>query len=137
MPPAICMCRYIGGFFTTPILFSFRRFFTLYHHKYMLIVPPSSRPHPIFQQEELTHPSSQSTHSVTVKPAFPRTDVNTLATSFKATNFIPTLSTYIHRLIPPLALPLLPNLMDCFDVYKCITILQPSKPAARFQESVD
>ena len=48
------------------------------------------------ETEELMHPSSQSTHSVTVKPAFPRTDVNTLATSFKATNSIPTLSTYIH-----------------------------------------
>jgi len=90
------------------------------------------------EDEEPAHPSSsRSTHSVAVKPAFPHTDVNTLAISFKATNFLPTLSTYIRRLIPPPALPLLPNLVDRFDVYKRITIIQPSMPAAGFRECVD
>jgi len=81
------------------------------------------------------HPTS--THSVAIKPAFPHTDFNTLTTHFKATNFIPALSTYIRRLIPPPALPVLPNLVDRFDVYKRITILQPSNPAAGFPNSVD
>jgi len=30
-----------------------RRFLTLYHHQYTLVVPPSSRPRPVFQQLEL------------------------------------------------------------------------------------
>jgi hypothetical protein len=81
---------------------------------------------------ELSHP----THSVAIKPAFPHTDFNTLTTQFKATNFIPALSTYIRRLIPPPALPVLPNLVDRFDVYKRITILRPSNPAAGFPKSV-
>jgi hypothetical protein len=84
-----------------------------------------------------TNLSSHPTHSVAIKPAFPHTDFNTLTTQFKATNFIPALSTYIRRLIPPPVLPNLPNLVDRFDVYKCITILQPSNPAAGFPKSVD
>ena len=80
--------------------------------------------------------SSHPTHSVSIKPAFPHTDVNTLTTQFKATNFILALSTYIRRLIPPPALPVLPNLVDRFDVYKRITILRPSNPGAGFPKSV-
>jgi hypothetical protein len=59
------------------------------------------------QDNEMEEPaeSFHPTHSVTIKPAFPHTDVNTLSTQFKATNFIPALSTYIRRLIPPPALP--------------------------------
>jgi hypothetical protein len=81
--------------------------------------------------------STVSTHSVAIKPAFPHMDINTLTTRFKATNFIPALSTFIRRLIPPPALPVLPNLVDRFDVYKRITILRPSNPAAGFPKSVD
>jgi len=72
-----------------------------------------------------------------MKPAFPHIDVNALAARFQATIFIPTLSTYIRRLIPPPALPILPNLVDRFNVYKQITILQPSNPAAGFPKPVD
>ena len=71
------------------------------------------------EHTDLSHPSP----SVTIKPAFPHTDVNMLTTHFKATYFIPTLSTFIHRLIPPPALPVLPNLVDHFDVYRRITII--------------
>ena len=77
------------------------------------------------------------THSVAIKPAFPHTDFNTLTTQFKATHFIPALSKYIRRIIPPPAIPILPNLVDRFDVYRRITILQPSNPAAGFPTSVD
>ena len=90
------------------------------------------------EMEEPAHTdlSPQSTHSITIKPAFPHTDFNTLTTDFKAPNFLAALSTFIHCLIPPPALPILPNLMDRFDIYKHITILQPSNPAARFLKSV-
>jgi hypothetical protein len=89
-------------------------------------------------EPEAINPSEPShhTHSVAIKPAFPRMDFNTLTTQFKATNFIPALSTYIRRLIPPPALPVLPNLVDHFDVYKRVTILQPSNPAVGFPKSV-
>ena len=53
-----------------------------------------------------------------MKLAYPHTNVNALATCFQATIFIPTLSTYICHLIPPPALPIPPNLMDQFDIYK-------------------
>ena len=62
---------------------------------------------------------------------------DTLTTQFKANNFIQALSTYIRRLIPPPALPVLPNLVDRFDLYKRITIIRPSKAAARFPISVE
>jgi Plavaka transposase len=78
-----------------------------------------------------------STHSVAIKPAFPHTDFNTLTTHFKATNFIPALSTFIRRIIPPPVLPILPNHIDHFDLYKRITILRPSNPAAGFPKSMD
>ena len=70
--------------------------------------------------EETEEPTqgNQSTHSVAVKPTFPHLDVNALTTHFVATTFIPTLSTYIRCLIPPLALPVLPNFVDRLDVYK-------------------
>ena len=87
--------------------------------------------------EETAHTDLTPTHSVALNPAFPHTNVSTLITQFKATNFISALSTYIRRLIPPPALPVLPNLVDRFDVYKQIRILQPSKPAAGFSSSVD
>ncbi|KAF8810333.1 hypothetical protein BYT27DRAFT_7281682 [Phlegmacium glaucopus] len=80
---------------------------------------------------------SASTHSISVKPAFPHTDVNTLSTRFKAANFIPTLSTYIHHLVPPPALPVLPNLIDQFDLYTRVTILQPPNTMGGFPKSVD
>ena len=87
--------------------------------------------------EETAHTDLTPTHSVALNPAFPHTNVSTLITQFKATNFISALSTYIRRQIPPPALPVLPNLVDRFDVYKQIRILQPSKPAAGFSNSVD
>ena len=78
-----------------------------------------------------------TSHSVAIKPAFPHTDLNTLISHFKAINFISALSTYIRRLIPPPALPVLPNLVDRFDLYKRVTVLQPSNAAAGFSKSVD
>ncbi|KAF8970183.1 hypothetical protein BDZ97DRAFT_1652882, partial [Flammula alnicola] len=84
-----------------------------------------------------SNPSSPLTPSISVKPAFPRTTINALNTQFKAASFIPTLTTYIRRRIPPPALPLLPNSADRFDVYKRISIVRPSNPATGFPKSVD
>jgi hypothetical protein len=89
------------------------------------------------EMEETAHTDLTPTHSVALNPAFPHTNVSALITQFKATNFISALSTYIRRLIPPPALPVLPNLVDRFDVYKQIRILRPSNPAAGFSNSVD
>ena len=102
-------------------------------------IPPDDETLEDDEMEEPAHTnlSTHPTHSVAIKPAFPHTDFNTLTTKFKANNFIPALSTYIHRLIPPPALPILPNLVDRFDIYKRITILQPSNRAAGFLTSVD
>ena len=97
-------------------------------------------PHDLeLEDNEIEEPAvgNISTHSVAIKPAFPHTALTTLTTDFKATNFIPALSTFIRRLIPPPALPALPNNVDRFDVYKRITILRPSNPSARFPKSVD
>ena len=101
---------------------------------------PHDEPHDFEDNEmELEEPTlgNLSTHSVAIKPAFPHTDFNTLTTLFKATNFIPALSTFIRRLIPPPALPVLPNHADRFDFYKRITILRPSNQAAGIPKSVD
>ena len=105
-------------------------------------IPPDDEPHD-FEDNEMEEPahshtnlSPHPTHSVAIEPAFPHTDLNTIITQFKAINFISALSTYIRRQIPPPALPVLPNLVDCFDLYKRISILQPSNPSAKFPKSV-
>ena len=106
------------------------------------IPPDDVEPHD-FEDNEMeevepahTNPSPHPTHSVAIKPAFPHTDVNTIITQFKATNFISTLSAYIRRQIPPPALPILPNSVDRFDIYKRITIFRPSNLSAKFPKSV-
>ena len=86
---------------------------------------------------EPAHLSSTPTISLAKTPAYPHTDLNSLTSKFKATNFLPALSTYIRRLIPPPARPILPNHVDHFDVYKRMTIVQPPNPAARLLRSVD
>ena len=114
---------------------------------YIIALDPSIPLHPMTtnpddydnEMEEPTGNLSQahSGHSLAIKPAFPHTDLNTLITQFKAFNFTSALSTYIRRLIPPPALPVLPNLVDRFDVYKRITVFRPSNTAAGFSMSVD
>ena len=99
---------------------------------------PDDNEHHDFEDNESEEPAHVNlTHSVAIKPAFPHTDFNTITTRFKAPNFIPALSTFIRRLIPPPALPVLPNHVDRFDIYKRITILRPSNPSAGFLKSVD
>ena len=116
---------------------------------YVITLDPNSHAIPLDDETQLqlednemeepapTYLSPHSTHSIAIKPAFPHTDFNTLTTQFKANNFIQALSTYIRRLIPPPALPVLPNLVDRFDLYKRITIIQPSNAAAGFPISVE
>ena len=91
-------------------------------------IPPDDESHDLDDDNDIEEPAHTNdtphpTHSVAIKPAYPHTDFNTLTTHFKATNFIPALSTFIRRLIPPPALPVLPNHVDRFDIYKRITII--------------
>ena len=67
--------------------------------------------------------STQPTYSIAMKLAYLHTNVNALTICFEATSFIPTLSTYTYHLIPSPAFPILPNLIDQFDIYKQVTIL--------------
>jgi Plavaka transposase len=78
-----------------------------------------------------------TTHSVSVKPAYPHIGLSTITTDFKATGFLPALKTYIRRAYPPPALPLFPTTADCFDVYKRLNISQPSLAAVNQASFVD
>jgi hypothetical protein len=106
-------------------------------------IPHDDEPHASdYEDNEMEEPtdsdlSPHSSHSLAIKPAYPRTDLNTLITQFKAFNFISALSTYIRRCIPPPAIPVLPNLVDRFDLYRRVTVIRPSNPSAGFPKSVD
>ena len=81
--------------------------------------------------------STQKSHSVSVKPAYPHIGLSTITTDFKATGFLPALTTYIWCACTPLALPLLPTIADGFNVYKQVNIAQPSLAAVGQQAFVD
>jgi hypothetical protein len=83
----------------------------------------------------LTVPNSS--HSVSVKPAYPHQSLSIITTEFKATGFLPALSTYIRRTYPPPALPMLPNTVDHFDLYKRLNIAQPPISAVGRQAFID
>ena len=78
-----------------------------------------------------------STHSVSVKPAFPHISLSTITTDFKAAGFLQALKTYIRRAYPPPALPLLPTTADHFDVFKRVNISQPPLAAVGRDSFVD
>jgi Plavaka transposase len=89
-----------------------------------------------------TVPVSMSTtgltsHSVSLKPAYPHLGISTITTEFKVTGFLHALTTYIRRAYPPPALPLLPSTADCFDVYKRVNIVQPPIAAVGQQAFTD
>jgi hypothetical protein len=73
-------------------------------------------------------PNSQkeSTHFVSVKPAFPHRTVTTITSEHNLENLIPALSTFIRRTYPPPLSPKLPNTTDVFDLYKRLSIRLPS-----------
>jgi hypothetical protein len=92
--------------------------------------------------EDLNNPmvpisKSTTTHSVSVKPAYPHVSLSTITTDFKATGFLPALKTYIRRAYPPPALPLFPTTADRFDVYKRVNISQPSVAAVGREAFLD
>lgn len=78
-----------------------------------------------------------SSHSVSAKPAYPHQSLSAITTEFKAPGFLPALTTYIRRAYPPPAVPMLPNTVDHFDVYKRLNIAQPSIPAVGRQTFID
>ena len=80
---------------------------------------------------------ASTTHSVSIKPAYPHISLTTITTDFKATGFLPALKNYIRRAYPPPALPMFPNTADRFDVFKRVNILQPPLPAVGQEAFVD
>ena len=72
-----------------------------------------------------------SIHFLSVKPGFPHCDLNTITTLHKADNFTAALNTFIRRVHPPPELPVLPNSLDRFDLYKRLSIRHKPVPATR------
>lgn len=92
--------------------------------------------------EDLNDPTvpiskSTTTHSVSIKPAYPHVSLSTITTDFKATGFLLALKTYIRRAYPPPALPLFPTTADRFDLYKRVNISQPSVAAVGREAFLD
>ena len=81
--------------------------------------------------------STITTHSVSVKPAYPHISLSTITTDFKASGFLPALKTYIRRAYPPPALLLFPASVDHFDVYKQLSISQPPLVAVSHEAFID
>lgn len=73
--------------------------------------------------------SLPSQHRISIKPGFPHRELSTITTSFKAPKFLPTLTNFIRRKIPPPKNPLLPNAIDRFDIYKVLSIHLSDLPA--------
>jgi hypothetical protein len=68
---------------------------------------------------------------LSVKPGFPHCDINTITNLHKADNFPAALKTFIRRVHPPPAVPILPNSVDHFDLYKRLSIRHKPVPATR------
>ena len=65
------------------------------------------------------------TYKIAKKPPFPNTSISHITSAYGATEFLPTLQSFLNKHIPN---SLNPNQFDCFDVYNAISILLPSKP---------
>ena len=87
-------------------------------------------------QSQLT-PTHKPTHVISAKPGFPHRNIATIATDFKAPNFLALLTTFIRRAYPPPQTPVLPNAADHFDMYKVLSIRLPDLPAAGRYNYVD
>lgn len=85
----------------------------------------------------LVFPSTPTSHSIAVKPAYPHIGLSTITTDFKATGFFTTLTTYIQRAYPPPALPLFPTAANRFDVYKQVNVPHHTLPTVGQQAFVD
>ena len=72
-----------------------------------------------------------SDHFLSVKPGFPHRDINTIMTLHKADNFTAALKTFIRRVYPPPAVPILPNSVDRYDLYKRLSIRHKPVPATQ------
>jgi hypothetical protein len=83
-----------------------------------------------------TTSASPTKHCISVKPGFPHTDVPTITTAFKAPKFIPALTNFICRAIPPPKTPLLPEVIDRFDLYKVLSIHTSDLPAVDCRNNV-
>lgn len=80
--------------------------------------------------EEVVASTRQLRYTLAAKPGFPSLRIHTIKSDFHATNFVDCLSTFIRRLYPPPSIPILPNTVDYFNLYKRLTISRTSLPGA-------
>ncbi|KIM86001.1 hypothetical protein PILCRDRAFT_25702, partial [Piloderma croceum F 1598] len=65
-------------------------------------------------------------YKIAKKSPFPNTSVARITSAYGATEFLPTLQTFLDDYLPCHTLK--PNQFDRFDIYNAISILLPSKP---------
>ena len=88
-------------------------------------------------EEDVVASTSQLRYTLAVKPGFPSLRIQTITSDFHAIDFIDCLSTFIRRLYSPPSLPILPNAVNFFDLFKHLTITRTSLPAAGSTHFVD
>ena len=88
-------------------------------------------------EEDVVASTSQLRYTLAVKPGFPSLRIQTITSDYHAIDFIDCLSTFIRRLYPPPSLPILPNAVDFFDLFKRLTITRTSLPATGSTHFVD
>ena len=81
--------------------------------------------------------TSQLRYTLAAKPGFPSLRIDAIKSDFHACTFLDCLSTFIRRLYPPPSVPLLPNTLDFFNLFKRLTISRTSLPAAGSSLLVD
>jgi hypothetical protein len=73
--------------------------------------------------------NNPGTHLIAAKPTFPNISVETIISDFKASLFLPTLTSYLRHSNPPPSTFVFPTDSDHFDAYARVSIRLPSVPA--------
>jgi hypothetical protein len=77
--------------------------------------------------------NNPGTHLIAAKPTFPNISVKTIISDFKASLFLPTLTSYLRHSNPPPLTFIFPTDSDHFDAYARVSIRLPSVPATGTQ----
>ena len=82
------------------------------------------------ESEDVVGSTSQLRYTLATKPGFPSLRIESIKSDFHAFKFLDCLSTYIRRLYPPPSIPVLPNTVDYFNLFKRLTISRTTLSAA-------